>query len=97
MAARNEVQHYLVLAYSDRDTTFLAVAESNPTGWFSGVLATEAAAQARAFTVETQNEQKPFASIPKRPKVGGKWGEVFSLPNVGAHVHLIHTGEVPSI
>ena len=95
-AARNQVLYYLVLAYSDRDTTFLGVAENDPTGWFSGTLATEAAAQARpfTFTIGTQNEQKPFAYTPETPKVQGKWGDVFSLPNVGAHAHLLRTGKV---
>ncbi len=31
-AAGTQVQYYLILAYSDRDTTYLGVAENDPTG-----------------------------------------------------------------
>jgi galactose oxidase len=95
-AVGTQVQYYSILAYSDRDPTFLGVAENDPTGWFSGVLTTEGAAQARPFnfTIGTQNEQRPFTLSIETPKERGKWSEPFPLENVGAHAHFLHTGKV---
>ena len=91
-AVRDQVQYYLILAYSDRDTTFLGVAENDPTGWFSGALITEGAAQARpfTFTIGTQNEQRP-SPLPPRDRKSGENGAIPFLCQMSAPMLISFT------
>jgi galactose oxidase len=95
-AVGDEIQYYLILPYSDKKTTFLGAAVSNPKGMYSGVLPTEDAAQASpfTFTIGPQNDQTPFALSTETEKEQGKWSKVYPLLNVAAHAHLLHTGMV---
>lgn len=91
-----QIQYYFTLVYSDREPTFLGVAEDDPTGRASARFLNEDMALARpfTFTIGTQIEQKSFApSIDKRTD-RGEWSNVFPLPNVAAHAHLLRTGKI---
>lgn len=91
----DQIQYYLILDYSDRATTYLGVSKDDPSGWYSAAMASVEAAQASpfSFTIGTQNEQKPFEYLTGGRKIRGQWSEVFELPNVGAHAHLLPTGK----
>lgn len=94
-AAGDQILYYLVLAYSDRDITFMGVDDRDITGWTSGTFDKPKKAQDRpfTFTVGNKNEQKPFNYIGGDSNVRGQWSEVFKLPSVGAHASLLPTGK----
>src|SRR3954451_11355295 len=77
-AVGDVVIYYFRIAYDDRDTTFVHAA-----GAASAVTAEEATAQAAAFRFPVESSA-----------VRGAWSEVFALPNVAIHSHLLHTGQV---
>ena len=74
------IQYYLVIAYDDHDTTFV---QADATNMLSATTADEAAAQASPFTVTIETPDKR-----------GRWGDPFTLLNVGIHAHLLPTGVV---
>lgn len=74
------VQYYLRIAYDDHATTFLQAGADAMT---SATTADENAAQSVPFTFTIDT-----------PAQRGQWGEVFSLPNVGIHAHVLPTGLV---
>src|ERR1700683_4445395 len=79
-AAGTVIQYYLCIAYDDHDTTFLQAAAENMTSVPTG---DQTAAQAApfTFTVETPAER-------------GQWGDLFTLPNVCIHAHVLPNGLV---
>ena len=74
------VQYYLRIAYDDHDTTFLLAAAG---GMISITTGDESAAQAAPFTFTIETPDKR-----------GQWGELFTLPNVGIHAHVLPNGLV---
>jgi len=65
----------LILPYSDREKTFLGVAENDPTGRCSVVLPTERAAQARPFTFTFGHKMtKRLSPYPQRQRKSGENG-----------------------
>jgi galactose oxidase len=74
------VQYYLVIAYDDHDTTFLS---ADATNMLSVVTGDEAAAQAAPFTFAIETPDKR-----------GRWGDPFTLLNVGIHAHVLPNGLV---
>jgi len=74
----DDVQYYARIPYSDHDTTFV-FAQAGA----SATTADEATAQARPFTFTVESAD-----------VRGRWGPVFSLPNVGIHTSVLPTGKV---
>lgn len=91
-----QIQYYFTLIYSDRDPTFLGVAEGDSTGRASAGSLKEDAAIARpfTFTIGTQNEQKLFAVSVDKSTERGEWSNVFPLPNVAAHASLLRTEQI---
>ena len=73
------VQYYLVIAYNDRDTTYLQADTTN----MLSIATTEAAARA-----------SPFAFAIETPDKRGQWENTFTLPNVAIHAHVLPTGLV---
>jgi hypothetical protein len=71
--AGDVVQYYLRIAYDDHDTTYL-----HASGGSSAITGDESLARAT-----------PFAYTVESAAVRGQWGEVFDLPNVGIHAHLL--------
>lgn len=74
------IDYYLRIAYDDHDTTFLL---ANPGGTISSTTDNENAARAT-----------PFSFALDSPAVRGRWGAVFSLPNVAVHSHVLPDGRV---
>ena len=74
------VQYYLRIAYDDHDTTFLSAATG---GMISITTGDESTAQATPFTFTIETPDKR-----------GQWGELFTLPNVGIHAHVLPNGLV---
>ena len=74
------VQYYLRIAYDNLATTFLLAA---PGDMISMTTGDESAAQAAPFTFTIETPDKR-----------GQWGELFTLPNVGIHAHVLPTGLV---
>jgi galactose oxidase len=74
------VQYYLRIAYDDHDTTFLQAAAG---GMLSATTVDETAAQSAPFTFTVETPDKR-----------GQWGELFTLPNVGIHAHVLPSGLV---
>lgn len=74
------IQYYLHIAYDDHDTTFLL-------------------AGADVFTSATTGDENaarsaPFTFTIEAPSQRGQWGQLFALPNVGIHAHVLPTGSV---
>ena len=74
------VQYYLRIAYDDHDTTFLHAAADGLTSLTTGD--------------ETAAQSAPFAFTVETPDQRGKWGDLFTLPNVCIHAHVLPSGRV---
>ncbi|BDI28934.1 hypothetical protein CCAX7_009850 [Capsulimonas corticalis] len=74
----DQIQYYLLIAYSDHDPTFLCA-----NGAASATVAVEASAQATPFTV---------AMAPA--DVAGQWSGEIPLKNVPIHTHVLPNGKV---
>ena len=74
------VQYYLRIAYDDHATTFLQAAAGDMISITTG---DESAAQSAPFTFTIDTPDKR-----------GQWGELFTLPNVGIHAHMLPDGQV---
>ncbi len=79
-AAGTVIQYYLRIAYDDHATTFLQVAADGISSVATGD--------------ETAARAAPFSFIIDTPDKRGRWGETFSLRNVGIHCHVLPTGLV---
>jgi galactose oxidase len=74
------VQYYLRIAYDDHDTTFLQAAAGDMISMTTG---DESAARSAPFTFTVQTPDKR-----------GRWGDPFTLLNVGIHAHVLPNGLV---
>jgi galactose oxidase len=77
------VEYYIVVAYDDRETTYLQSDPVDPSGLLSKAVASEDQAKASPFTFIIDSRDKR-----------GQWDETFPLLNVGVHASLLKNGLV---